>query len=350
MIKKGISIIMLLIFGAEILTGCGFNSKVAQPQQYQAVYYDVFDTVTTILGYAKTEEEFLQNAQNLYGQLKQYHEWFDIYHEYEENNLKTINDNAGIRPVKVNEEIISMLLDCKNIERLTKGTVNAAMGSVLSLWHEARNKADLQETLSKEEILPTKAKLEEAGKHCSFDKVIIEKENATVYLEDADQSLDVGAIAKGWAVQKVSETAPQGYLISVGGNVCVTGPKPDGSPWKIGIQNPADSSSYVDTLEIQQGSVVTSGDYQRYMEVNGKRYHHLIDPKTGYPADKWESVTVVCKDSGLADALSTALFLMTKEEGETLLKEQKALAIWIEEGENVTYSEGFQSHLSEWFQ
>lgn len=341
--KRRFGLFCVLLMMA-VLSGC--TEK--KPQQYQAVYYDIFDTVTTIIGYAQTEEEFLQTADTVHEQLKQYHQWFDIYHEYGENNLKTINDNAGKSPVKVEEEIVSLLLDCRSFYEETETKVNPAMGSVLSLWHEARNKAvsfteaaEGGKTPEKAEILPTKEQLEEASKHCSFETVLIDKEASTVYLTDEKQSLDVGAIAKGWAVERVAENVPEGYLISVGGNVCVTGAKPDGSGWKIGIQDPINTDAYVETVEIFKGSVVTSGDYQRYIELEGERYHHLIDPQTLYPAKNWKSVTVICEDSGTADVLSTALFLMSKEEGEALLRQQDAKAIWIDaKGERI-HSEGF---------
>lgn len=342
MTKKNKTIVVTIILAVSlgILTGCSLKSNTDTPRQYQTVYYDIFDTVTTIIGYAGSQEEFEQNAAGIYEQLKQYHQWFDIYHEYGENNLKTINDNAGKHPVKVNKEIMALLLDCEKYYEKTGGKVNVAMGSVLSLWHEARSKAELEETEQKKSaLLPSEAKLQEAGCHISPDTLIVDEADQTVWLEDAGQSLDVGAIAKGWAVERVCENAPKGYLISVGGNVCATGAKPDGSPWKIGIQDPDNVSSYADTLELTKGSVVTSGDYQRYVEIAGEKYHHLIDPDTLYPAKYWKSVTVVCEDSGAADALSTALFLMTKEEGEVLLKEYEASALWIGEDGSIVYSD-----------
>lgn len=342
--KKLVSILLIFIFAVEVLTGCsGKNGSMGQGfgerkyKQYQTTYFDLFDTVTTIMGYAETEEEFQNITEKLYGELKNYHQLFDIYHEYEEKNLKTINDHAGITPVKVDEEIIHLLLDCKKYYEMTDGAVNVAMGSVLSLWHEARSEA--LENPEKARI-PSEAQLQEASKHISFESIIIDEENFTVYLTDEHQSLDVGAIAKGWAVERASEHAPEGFLISVGGNVRVTGPKPEGDgSWTIGIQEPENVSEYIEALRIEGGSVVTSGDYQRYYEVDGKMYHHLIDPATCYPAEKWKSVTIICEDSGLADALSTALFVLSKEEGEKILKLCNAEAVWIGTDGNISYSE-----------
>lgn len=109
---------------------------------------------------------------------------------------------------------------------------------------------------------------------------------------------------------------PAGLLISVGGNVCATGPKPEtGQPWVVGIQNPDAPEEYLHTIYVEDFSVVTSGDYQRYFTVDGVAYHHIIDPDTLFPADYWRSVTILCPDSGLADALSTALFTLPQQEG-----------------------------------
>ena len=345
--KKLVSLILILIFATEGLMGCATeNCSIGQgflnvkQNQYQATYFDLFDTVTTVIGYSETKEEFQEASDVIYEQLKKYHQLFDIYHEYEGNNLKTINDQAGMAPVKVDTEIIELLVDCREYYELTDGAVNVAMGSVLTLWHEARSMASDEPEKAE---LPKEEALQEAAKHISFDNVMIDEAASTVYITDKGQSLDVGAIAKGWAVERVCENAPTGYLISVGGNVRATGPKPDGSSWNIGIQDPEDSNSYIEKVSIAHGSVVTSGDYQRYMEVAGKKYHHLIDPETCYPAETWRSVTIICEDSGLADALSTALFVLSGEKGEAILKKCNAQAMWIETDGNISYSDGFNN-------
>ena len=184
--------------------------------------------------------------------------------------------------------------------------------------------------------------LEEAALHTDMDQVILDEAASTVYLADPQMRLDVGAIAKGWATQRVAENAPQGLLISVGGNVCATGPKTaDGTPWVIGIQNPAGEGN-LHTLYVSGGSVVTSGDYQRTYTLEGKAYHHIIDPATLMPAACWRSVTVVCPDSGLADALSTALFTMTLEEGKALLSNLEAEAFWLDTAGNEYKTPGFE--------
>ena len=139
---------------------------------------------------------------------------------------------------------------------------------------------------------------------------------------------------------------PAGLLISVGGNVCATGPKDEsGTPWVVGVQDPAGGDSYLHTLYVTKGSVVTSGDYQRTYMVDGKLYHHIIDPVTLYPSEYWRSVTVVCDHSGWADALSTALFLLPLEEGQELLAQFGAKAMWVNADGEIFYSPGFQEMI-----
>ena len=332
--------ILALALVLLLLAGCTNIDSAQGKTQYQATFLELFDTVTTIVGYAQNEEEFQEIAAGIRDMLQEYHQLFDIYESYDGiNNLKTINDQAGIAPVRVDRRIIDLLLDCRDYYEKTGGRVNVAMGSVLSLWHETRNEGinDPQNARLPEEEL-----LKEAALHCSFDTVIIDEENQTVFLTDPKQSLDVGAIAKGWSVQKVGELAPDGILISVGGNVHATGPKQEATPWVVGIQSPVDEMEYLHTLHLSRGSIVSSGDYQRYYQVEGKSYHHIIDPDTLYPAQYWTSVTVVCEDSGLADALSTALFLLPQKEGEALVKEHGAAAMWVDKEGNRIYSPGFK--------
>ena len=333
--------ICILLLTSILLSGCGITQPGSEKKQYTATFLTLFDTVTTIVGRADSESEFQSQAQEVHDTLLRYHQLFDIYNDYEGmNNLKTVNDQAGIAPVTVDSAIIELLLDCKEYYAATDGKVNAAMGSVLSLWHEARSDGINDPANA---ALPVQSDLETASAHMNPDAILIDKAASTVYISDPQTRLDVGAIAKGWAVQKAAETAPNGLLISVGGNVCATGPKDDsGTAWVVGIQAP-EGGDYLHTIYVTGGSVVTSGDYQRYYVVDGQTYHHIIDPETLYPSTYWRSVTIVCEDSGLADSLSTALFLMPQAEGQLLLDKYHAEAMWVDVEGNILYSPGFQS-------
>ena len=134
--KRLLSFLLL----ACLLTGCASGTALPEQKQYNASFLDIFDTVTTIVGKADSEESFRAQTQGIHDALMEYHRLFDIYKDYEGiNNLKTVNDNAGIAPVQVDSRVIALLKDCRNYYDLTHGMVNPAMGSVLKLWHIARN-------------------------------------------------------------------------------------------------------------------------------------------------------------------------------------------------------------------
>ena len=211
---------------------------------------DGFDTGTTIVGRDTSEEALSRKAQKIHDELLVYHQLFDIYNEYEGNNLKTVNDNAGIGPVEVDRAIIDLLLDCRAYYDLTGGKVNVAMGSVLRLWHIARNDS-IDDPANA--YLPAEEALAEAAKHTSWDTILIDAEACTVYVTDPEQLLDVGAIAKGWATQRVARELPAGLLISVGGNVVATGPKEEsGTPWVVGITDPNGESPAFEAFGYKQ--------------------------------------------------------------------------------------------------
>lgn len=325
---------MLVILGL-LFSGCGtFGSR-----QYQATYFTLFDTVTTVMGTEAKEADFQACSGQIHDALLVYHRLFDIYTDYAGlNNLKTVNDNAGIAPVQVDGRIIALLLDCKAYYSLTQGRVNVMMGSVLRLWHEARSNAlDDPENAR----LPDAGKLRAAAQHTSIDALVIDEEASTVYISDPEAALDVGAVAKGWAAEQVAKNTKAGYLISLGGNVVATGPKDDaGTAWNIGVQDP-DTGGNLLVFPLTRGCAVTSGDYQRAYRVDGKDYHHIIDPDTLYPGVLWRSVTIVCADSGLADALSTALFLLPLAEGQALLETCGAEAMWVACDNTQYFSPGF---------
>ena len=333
--KRFFSVLLLV---SLLLSGCA-GQGTPERKQYNATFLTLFDTVTTVIGFAESEQAFKEKVQPIHDALLKYHQFFDIYEEYEGiSNLKTVNDRAGVAPVLVDKAIIDLLTDCETYYTLTGGKVNAAMGSVLRLWHDART-AGINDPVNAR--LPEADLLAQAAEHMDFDKIVIDPENATVFITDPEMSLDVGAIAKGWAAQRVAEASPKGMLISVGGNVCATGPKDaNGTPWVIGIQNP-NGGEYLHTIYVSGGAVVTSGDYQRTYTVDGKQYHHIIDPDTRMPAVYWRSVTVVCEDSGLADALSTALFILPREEGQALAEKCGAQALWLDTAGNLHTTPGF---------
>lgn len=342
-------LISIIVFST---VGCDNQGK----QRYSAEFLELFNTATKIVGYTDSKEEFASHVQLIYDNLKEYHELYDIYNNYDGiNNIKTINDNAGVKPVKVDKRIIDLLLYSKEVYKLTEGTVNVAFGSVLKVWHQYRTEGIEEPDKAK---IPPVELLQDKSMHTDINKVIIDEEESTVFLEDKEMSLDVGGIAKGYATERVSEIAEQnGFtsaLLSVGGNVRAIGARYEKDEfWNVGVQNP-DMDSEVENLAIlnlsDSDSLVTSGVYQRYYTVDGKQYHHIIDPNTLMPSNYYTAVSIVCKDSGMADALSTAIFNMPLEEGLKLIDGMKNTeAIWILKDGTEEFSSNFKEFIKEDF-
>jgi len=327
------------------LAGCRPQST-PQTVRCEETFWDLFDTVITVSAYRADQAAFHAEAQAAYDQLAFYHRLYDVYNDYEGlNNLKTVNDNAGVAPVEVDRAIIDLLLEAREMYALTGGRVNVAMGSVLSIWHQYR-----QDGLADPDhaALPPMDDLRLAAAHTGIEAVVIDETASTVYLSDPDLRLDVGAIAKGYAAERTCQAlTEQGYtslLLNVGGNLRAVGGKDGaGAPWRLGIQDPAGGAQdYLWAAELAGGSLVTSGSYQRYYTVDGVDYCHIIDPDTLMPAAFCVSVTVCTEDSGRADALSTALFTLPPEEGLALVDSLEGVeALWVLSDGTYQATDGF---------
>ena len=229
--------------------------------------------------------------------------------------------------------------------------MNVAAGSMLSIWHDYRT-AGLDDPDNA--ALPPMDQLEAAMAHTDPANVQIDREAGTVYLADPDMRLDVGSVGKGYAVEQVARAAEErgltSFLLSVGGNLRGVGHKPDGAAWTGGIENPWTEyfagESYVQVVNVEDATLVTSGDYQRYYTVDGVNYHHLIDMDTLMPARYFDAVAVYTDDSGWADCLSTGLFCMDLEDGQALVESlDNVEAMWMLTDGTIVYSEGFEAHL-----
>ena len=341
--KRIVSILLLILVFCSVLPLFGAcNNNGGKKEEYttrsKTISYVHFNTVSILSSYGNvTEEEFESYAKTVDEMLGYYHKLFDIYYEYTGvNNIRTINKNAGKAPVTVDEELIVFLEYCKEMYALTQGKSNVMLGSVLRIWHDARELADETAGYLDESELPTQEELAEAAKHTSIDLLVIDKEAQTVYISDSEASLDVGAIAKGYAANKVAQKlkalGADSMALNAGGNIVTIGLKPDGNRWVVGITNPDKTTvnSLICKVELGETSLVTSGDYERYFVSGDKTYHHIIDPVTLMPASYFASISIFTPDSGLADALSTALFCMSYEDGLALIESIGGIdALWI---------------------
>lgn len=280
-----------------------------------------FDTPVTFQATC-SEEEYTRYLNTVIETFTRYNQLFDQYNSYEGvNNIYTLNELAAKEKVEVDPLIIECIEESMKAAAVNP-KFDISEGHLLSLWHDIRESSDPS--------LPSDEDLQKAKEHSGMEGILVD--GNTISFADATISLDLGAIAKGFTAQKCKELLEEEGMtsgfINAGGNVVLIGTKTDGKSWNIGITKPDISDSLVQYITDTPTCLVTSGDYQRYVEIDGKRYAHIIDPETGYPAEYVRSVTVINEDSSWADAMSTAFYCMSVEDGLKTAKEQNLSVIW----------------------
>lgn len=353
-------VVMALVLVCTVFSSCSFKEKY---EHKQYVYLDVFDTISYIDVYLKDAENSGKYNEEIHQELLRYHRLFDAYNSYEGiNNVYTINSQAGKSAVAVDDELFELVkFSLDNMEK-TGNRTNIVLGSVTEIWKDFMNTAaekqeEARENGSEEPVIvfPSEEELQQAAEHTDWTRVKLDEENKTIFLEDQDMILDVGAVAKGYTAEKLAEYMKslgiESASINMGGNIKFVGDRKAGDGreyWLGSIQNPETLSPYDMGLRLEDGgTIVTSGNYERYVLVDGIRYCHLIDPDTLRPAQKIASVSIVAKDSGLADYLSTALFTVDVKTGKEILSHYEDVeAFWVT-GDYETYStDGFEKLIN----
>jgi thiamine biosynthesis lipoprotein len=256
-----------------------------------------------------------------------------------ESEVSRINKLAGVRPVKVSAEVLKVIRRAEEISKASGGYFDISIGALLDLWGFELDGGRL----------PGKDEVDEALRSVDYRGVHLDETASTVQLRKKGMRIDLGGIAKGYAVDRAFEVlTSRGYgnlIVNAGGDMRVGGRKPNG-PWVIGIQDPRDHSRILATLDASDICVATSGDYERYFTENGIRYHHLLDPFTGFPARGCRSVTILAKDALSADALATAVFVMGPKNGLRLIERMEEVEglIISSDGEMIT-SDGLKGGL-----
>ncbi len=295
---------------------------------YSNTFTDAFDTVVTLYGYADNKEDFASYFDYFQGRMTELSDLFDAFKLCKEPNLYTVNENAGNKTVNVDKVLVKGILFALEAQKITEGYTDPSFGAVTKLWRDFINGNGKK---------PDDEALKVAYNHCGIDKIKVD--NGSVYISDKETIIDVGATAKGFCTEMVAdELVSMGlsdFCINAGGNVIVRGNKKDMDGWEIGIQNPFGEGSVV-TVRAKNEAVVTSGSYRRYRE----DYNHIIDVNTLYPSNQYASVTVICDDSGIADAFSTALFCMDIDEGKALAEKYDLKVIWITNNGEIIRSDG----------
>lgn len=352
--KRKISLLVVIALLFSLLASC----KPKVRMKFSFDYFDSFDTLVKATGYFFTQEEADKFDKKLAERLKYYDNLFDCHKEHEGvNNVYTINKMAGKEKVKVDAALLDLISQSKTLGLKYDSRVNIAFGAVIELWEKS-----MTEALENDELkaaTPDIEVLKERAKYASLNNIIIDKEESTIYITDEKTKINLGSVAKGYAVELIcNELKDEGYdsvVISAGGNVKTIG-HPNGETkrkWTIGVENPysasemkeGDSEIY-DILYTMDKAIVTSGDYQRYFYgLDNVKYNHIIDTRTLSSARNFTAVTVITKDSGIADFLSTLLFTLTYEEGAEAIKDfPDTEALWINFDNTEFYTDGLKHY------
>lgn len=251
----------------------------------------------------------LDEAQRIEMFLSEYIEGTEIWN---------VNQNAGIKPVKVNNELFELTRRCLKISKLTDGAFDLSWAAASKLWH-------FDSTMTK---VPPKAKIDSILPLINYQNIELNDSNLTIFLKKKGMKIGFGAVGKGYAVKKCKEAMKkvgiQNGFVKAGGDIITWG-KMGNAPWTIGISNPNDKKTIFSWLEIGETAISTSGNYEHFVIIDSVRYSHIIDPKTGWPSKGVKSATIICPDSELSDALSTSVFVLGVEKALGLINQLKGV-------------------------
>lgn len=298
-----------VVFGFLVLFGFSQESKYVTVKRTMKLMGSRFDiTVLAIdeeLGYINIEEA----AAEITRIEKMISAWD------ENSETAQINRNAGIRPVKVSLELFKLIERAKQISELTDGAFDISYSSMDKIW-----KFD-----GSMEKMPSEAEIKNSVAKVGYKKIILNRDDQTVFLKQKGMKISFGAIGKGYAADRAKALLVSkqvvGGIINAAGDLSTWGTDSSGKKWIIGIVNPLSQDKIVSWLPVVESSVATSGNYEKYVTFNGKRYSHIIDPRTGYPSSGITQVTIFAKSAELCDALATAVFIMGKDAGLSLINQ-----------------------------
>lgn len=288
-------------------------------------------TLNTISAFGVKSEEALNAARKRVLEIDDRMSAF----KYDSDIMK-INRNAGSEAQNINIDTLNLLKRALDFSKASKGAFDITIRPLTALWGFG----------TKQNYIPGKVEIEEVLPLVNYKDVILDDKRCTAFLRNKGQAIDLGGIAKGYAADEVKRILLQynikNALINLGGNIMTMGNNPSGAPWRIGIQNPlAVRGQYIGTVTATNQTIVTSGSNEQFFIKDEVRYHHIIDPRTGYPTkNELLSVTVLCESSTDADALTTALFVSDISEAATLLKDNNAEAIFIMQNQDIFITEG----------
>jgi thiamine biosynthesis lipoprotein len=321
---------LLLVLSVTAVLSCSKES----PGVYRKTK-PLMDTLVTVTVVADSDRKADSSIEKAFSVIERFGDKIDFFKETSE--LSAVNRNAGISPVKVSPETLDIIGKAVYVAEKSGGAFDPTIGPEIGLWDFAKKIKPSDDAIRK--ILPL----------VGYRKVAIDREKSTVFLKEKGMKMDLGAIAKGYAADlAVDELRRDGItagIVANAGDIRTFGLKPDGKPWNVGIRNPrqkGESDELFAKAQLSDKAISTSGDYERYFIADGKRYHHILDPRTGYPAGLSRSVTVITDKGAFTDSFSTAVFVLGPEKGMRLLQETGMEGIIVDASGGVHATEGIR--------
>jgi FAD:protein FMN transferase len=310
-------LLIVLAIAALLLNSC--SSQKASTFQKSRALLDTLITITVAADSRQSAEKAIDDSFEV---IREFGDLVNFYSD--ESEISEINRNAGIRAVKVSQETFDLIEKALFISEKSEGAFDPTIGSEIQLW-DFVNK-----------IRPSDEEIRQRLGAVNYRNVVLDRKKSTVFLKKENMLLDLGGIAKGYAadiaVKSLKHNGISSGLVAVAGDIKSFGRKPENKPWIVGIRNPrqkgADDEIIV-RLPLNEKAISTSGDYERYFILDGQRFHHIIDPRTGYPSNASRSVSIIADDGYMTDALATALFIAGPEKGMELAKEMLLEAVII---------------------
>ncbi len=300
--------ILLALTAALFFSGCSEKSSDDREMRSRLV----MDTKVDVTLFGVSSQEATAVANEMFEEMERLENILSRH--ISGSDISRINDAAGKNWVSVEPETVDVLKESIAAAELTEGVFDPTVGILLRLWGFG----------TEDPKVPSPDELEHALQLVGYDYIQIDEENNKVFLTQPGMNIDVGGIAKGYVVDRgqdvTAEAEIKAVFINAGGDISIRGSRPQGGKWRVAIQDPDNPQEWIAIIEMEEGSIATSGDYQRFFEQEGVIYHHILDPFTGFPARHVTSVTVTGPSTSMVDALTTGIFVLGVERGLDLLE------------------------------
>ena len=329
---KYLSLSSLLIFSLVFIAGCSKNNKVSSPLSRTET---LMGTVVKVTIYDSNDTKILDKAFDRVREIEK-----SVSINEEGTILDKVNESSGTSPVIVDEDTFKIVEKGIKYSNLSNGLFDITIGPLVKLWSIGLPEARV----------PSKDEIDAVLGYINYKDIELNENDNSIFLKNPNMLIDLGGIAKGYTADEISEVLTENNvhsaIIDLGGNVYTHGRKVNGEDWNVGIQNPiSDRGDILGTIKVNNKSIVTSGTYERFIEKDGIKYHHILNPKTGYPYDNNISgISIISEKSIDGDALSTSVFAMGVEDGLAFVESQPNIeAIFVTTDKNIYLSSGMKN-------